>query len=101
MKEKYIKLAECYENLAKSYRDLAEADNGDLPPWQGESCKEEKQQEVEPTVDITAVRKVLAEKTQAGKSDEVKALLLKYGANKLSAIAPENFSSLLKDAEEL
>lgn len=96
MKEKYIKLAECYENLAKSYRDLAEADNGDLPPWQEENNKE-----LEPVVDITVVRKVLAEKTQAGKSAEVKALLSKYGANKLSAIAPENFSSLLKDAEEL
>ena len=96
MKDKYIQLAECYENLAKSYRSLAEADNNDL------LLKEENNnKDAEPTVDITAVRKVLAEKTQAGKSNAVKALLLKYGANKLSAIAPENFKNLLQEAEEL
>lgn len=96
MKNEYLRLAENYENLAKSYRSLAEADNNDL------SLKEENNnKEAEPTVDITAVRKMLAEKTQAGKSDAVKALLLKYGANKLSAIAPENFKNLLQEAEEL
>lgn len=96
MKEKYIKLAECYENLAKSYRYLAEADNSGVP-WKEENLTPKD----ESAVDITAVRKVLAEKTQAGKSDAVKALLLKYGANKLSAIAPENFKNLLQEAEEL
>lgn len=96
MKNEYLKLAESYENLAKSYRNLAEADNSDVP-WKEENSS----QKGEPVIDIIAVRKVLAEKTQSGKSDAVKALLLKYGANKLSAIAPENFSSLLKEAEEL
>ena len=96
MKEKYIKLAECYENLAKSYRYLAEADNSGVP-WKEENSS----QNDEPAVDITDVRKALAEKTQAGKSDAVKALLLKYGANKLSAIEPENFKNLLQEAEEL
>lgn len=96
MKNEYLKLAESYENLAKSYRNLAEADNSNM------TCVEENSsQKEEPVIDITTVRKVLAEKTQAGKSEAVKALLLKYGANKLSAIAPENFSNLLLEAEEL
>ncbi|MDO4301936.1 MAG: hypothetical protein Q4D26_11180 [Clostridia bacterium] len=96
MKNEYLRLAESYESLAKSYRSLAKADNNDVP-WKEESSNQEK----EAVVDITAVRKVLAEKTQSGKSDAVKALLLKYGANKLSAIAPENFKNLLQEAEEL
>ena len=95
MKNEYLKIAESYENLAKNYRNLAEAVNNDLP------CKEESSnQKEEPVIDITTVRKVLADKTQYGKSDAVKALLLKYGANKLSAIAPENFSSLLKEVSD-
>lgn len=96
MKNEYLRLAENYENLAKIYRSLAEADNSDVP-WKEENLTPKD----EFAVDITAVRKVLAEKTQAGKSDAVKALLLKYGANKLSAIAPENFKNLLQEAEEL
>ena len=96
MKNEYLRLAENYENLAKSYRSLAESDNS-VVPWKEENLTSKD----ESAVDITAVRKVLAEKTQAGKSDAVKALLLKYGANKLSAIAPENFKNLLQEAEEL
>lgn len=96
MKNEYLKLAESYENLAKSYRSLAEADNSDVP-WKEENLTPKD----ESAVDITTVRKALAEKTQAGKSKEVKTLLIKYGANKLSAIAPENFKNLLQEAEEL
>lgn len=102
MKEVYIQIAESYENLAKCYRSLAEIKNSsenkkDTVPIKNETLI----QKGEAVVDITTVRKALAEKTQAGKSKEVKTLLIKYGANKLSAIAPENFKSLLQEAEEL
>ena len=45
------------------------------------------------------VRAVLAEKSRAGHTAEVRALLKKHGAAKLSEINPANYEALMKDAE--
>ena len=45
------------------------------------------------------VRAVLAEKSRAGHTAEVRTLLQKYGAEKLSAVDPANYEALMKDAE--
>lgn len=47
------------------------------------------------------VRAVLAEKSRAGHTAEIRQLLQKYSANKLSEIDPANYKALLKDAEVL
>lgn len=52
-------------------------------------------------VPLEKVRAVLAEKSVQGKRKEVQALIHKYGAERLSDIAPEHYVSLLADAEEL
>ena len=52
-------------------------------------------------VEIEDVRAVMAQKTQEGKSKEIKELLQKYGAVKLSAVAPEHYPALLKEAKVL
>ena len=54
-------------------------------------------EEVAPTLE--AVRAVLAEKSRTGHTTEVRYLLEKYGATKLSQIDPANYKSLLADAE--
>jgi hypothetical protein len=48
---------------------------------------------------LEEVRSVLAKKSQSGHTAEVKALLTKYGVDKLSAIDPSKYEALLKDAE--
>ena len=45
------------------------------------------------------VRAILAEKSRAGHTAEIRALLKKYGAAKLSEIDPANYEALLHDAE--
>jgi len=55
------------------------------------------EEEVAPTLE--AVRAVLAEKSRTGHSAEVRSLLEKYGATKLSQIDPANYKALLADAE--
>lgn len=55
----------------------------------------------EKAVSLEEVRAILAEKSAAGKSAEVRALLLQHGANKLSAIQPDQYADLLKEAEAL
>ncbi|MBZ2134839.1 MULTISPECIES: rRNA biogenesis protein rrp5 [Streptococcus] len=53
------------------------------------------------TVTIEDIRKVLAEKSRAGKTEQVRELLQKYGANKLSAVDEQHYASLLEDAKGL
>ena len=52
-------------------------------------------------VAIEDVRAVMAQKTQEGKSKEIKDLLQKYGAVKLSAVNPAHYPALLKEAKVL
>lgn len=53
------------------------------------------------TVTLPEVRAVLANKSRAGFTDEVKQLLMKHGAEKLSGIAESEYAALLKEAEKL
>ena len=55
------------------------------------------EEKVAPTLE--AVRAVLAEKSRTGHTAEVRSLLEKYGATKLSQIDPANYKALLADAE--
>ena len=50
---------------------------------------------------LEQVRAVLAEKSRAGHTTEVKELLLKHGADKLSEVEPAEYPALLVDAEVL
>lgn len=45
------------------------------------------------------VRAVLAEKARDGLTPQVRELLKKYGADKLSAVHPEDYRALMKDVE--
>ena len=65
------------------------------PPKQSEPVKEEK------PVDRLEVRAKLAELTRLGFLDEVKALLQKHGAERLSAVDDAELPALMKEAEAL
>ena len=58
-------------------------------------------EEKKPELKLEDVRAVLAEKSRAGFTAEVRALLQKYGAVKLSLVDPKDYEALLKDAEVL
>ena len=57
--------------------------------------------QTEKTVDRPEVRAKLAELTRLGFSEEVKALLQKHGAERLSAVDDAEFPALMKEAEAL
>lgn len=84
---------------AKGLRALAELLEG--------AIVEKEQEELTPpeapasTLTLIDVRKVLAEKSREGHTEQVRTLLKKYGADKLSAIDPTNYQSLVNDAEYL
>lgn len=60
-----------------------------------------KQEPEEKPLTLEEVRAVLAEKSRAGHTAEVKELLNKHGADKLSEIDPAEYAALLAEAEVL
>ena len=52
-------------------------------------------------ITMEEVRAVLAERSHDGYTDQVRGLLQKYGAEKLSGVDPKHYAALLKDAEVL
>ena len=52
-------------------------------------------------ITLDDVRKVLTALSRDGHTAEVKALLTKRGVNRLSDVKPEEYESLLKEAEEI
>ena len=54
-----------------------------------------------PVYTLEDVRAILMSKNRAGFKEEVKALLLKHGADRLPDIAPSEFAALIAEAEAL
>ena len=55
----------------------------------------------EPVLTLEAVRAVLADKSRAGFTAQIRSLLQKHGADKLSSVNPTNYKALLADVEGL
>ena len=64
-------------------------------------AKAAKQEPEEKPLTLEEVRAVLAEKSRAGHTEEVRELLNKHGADKLSEIDPAEYAALLAEAEVL
>lgn len=64
-----------------------------------EKQPEEKAPVQKPALTLEQVRAVLSEKSRAGHTADVRELLQKYGASKLSQVDPSNYEALLRDAE--
>ena len=97
-------------SLADSLQAVADAvaQGGQEQPTQKPEKKTAAKQ-VEPPVEkpetkpltLEQVRAALAEKSRAGHTAEIKALLIKHGADKLSDIDPAEYPALLAEAEVL
>lgn len=55
--------------------------------------------EKKPTITLENVRGVLAGKSRDGHTAEVRALILKFGASRLSEIDPKDYEAVLREAE--
>ncbi len=109
MGSELLKIAEGFSIVAEGLRGLAKAEGG----TKDKAVKEQKQDAAKAQPETTAqaqqekpatledVRAVMAQKSQDGKSKEVKGLLQKYGAAKLSAVEPEDYPALLREARAL
>ncbi|MBE6046135.1 MAG: rRNA biogenesis protein rrp5 [Clostridiales bacterium] len=53
------------------------------------------------TVSLEKVRGVLADKSRAGHTAEVRAIIAKHGADRLSDVDPKHYAEILAEAEGL
>ena len=86
--------------LADSIQAVCDAmADSDSAPKETPTTKTEKA--TEPDISLEKVRMVLAEKSQLGFTAEVRGIIGKYGADKLSAVDKAYYADILKDAEVL
>lgn len=96
-------------DMAQTIEDLrsAAAAISDAADWLTKMFSGEVQSEDAPAsppesgLTLEQVRAVLADKSRQGHTAEIRALLQKYGASKLSQIDPAHYRALLAEAEEL
>lgn len=87
------KLDEILQGIENQVKELRTYINGDLAEKPSEAVT------TEPELALEDVRKYLAELSRDGHTAQVKQLLNKFGANKLSEVKSSDYKALLKDAE--
>ena len=108
MGSELLRIAEGFSIVAEGLRGLAKAEGG----TKEKAVKEQKQDtakaqpekaetQQESPATLEGIRALMAQKTQEGKSKEIKELLQKYGAAKLSAVKPEDYPALMQEAQVL
>ena len=105
MGSELMRIAEGFSIVAEGLRSLAKAEGG-TKEKAVKAQKVEKSETVaevqqESPATLEGIRALMAQKTQEGKSKEIKELLQKYGAAKLSAVKPEDYPALMQEAQVL
>lgn len=92
-------------SLADSIQAVCDAMASDGPTEVPEEEPQKKpsksKAEKAPEITLEKVRGVLANKSRGGHTAEVRAIIQKYGADRLSDIDPKDYPALLADAEVL
>ena len=92
------------DTVIRELRDAAAAINSaadSLADMFSAADSEPKAEEKKPAMTLPEVRAILAEKSRAGFTAQIKELLLKHGADKLSAVDASEYAVLVAEAEAL
>ena len=96
-----LKVAEDLRNLADSVQAVCNVVVEGLSTAQPKAIERKPEKKAEPEISLEEVRGVLAKKSQAGFTAEVKAIIQKHGADRLSAIDPKEYKAVMAEAEAL
>lgn len=109
MGSELLRIADGFSMVAEGLRGLAKLEKGsdtagkNTVQDQGDTEKTDKNTTVgskkEKPVAVEDIRAVMAQKSQEGKTKEIRELLQKFGAVKLSAVKPEDYPALLQEAQ--
>ncbi len=94
-------MASTIEELHRCAAAISDAANWLAEQFGGDEAPEAPTPVKEPQLTLEAVRAVLANKSRAGYTAQIRSLLQKYGADKLSGVTPANYKALLADVEGL
>lgn len=94
-----LDVIEDIRSLGDSLQVLADAMAGGDAAEQTKSKAKPASKAEQKAITLEDVRKVLAEKSRAGFTNEIKAIIIAHGSDKLSDIAPAEYESVLKEAE--
>ena len=98
---KTSEMALTIEELRKCAAAISDAANWLAEQFSGDEAPEAPTPVKEPPLTLEAVRAVLANKSRAGYTAQIRSLLQKYGADKLSCVDTANYNALLEDVEGL
>ena len=104
MGSELLRIAEGFSIVAEGLRSLAKAEGGSKTAEKAQkqdAAKAQPETQQENPATLEGIRALMAQKTQEGKSKEIKELLQKYGAAKLSAVRPEDYPALMQEAQVL
>ncbi len=90
-------LIACGEKLATTARAIREMFSEARAP--DEPAAQPKENPTGKTYTFAEVRKAFSAKSHAGYTDQIKALIASYGADKLSAVKEEDYGRLMADLE--
>lgn len=88
-------IASSINSIANWLTEAFSGNGEDEPNTTPEPVKEE------PALTLETVRAILAEKSRDGFTAQIRELLQKYGASKLSEVDPAKYKALVADAEVL
>ena len=86
------------QGLSELFSGAAENQKSDEPTTVTEEQSKTAEEKV---LTLEEVRAFLAEKSRAGFTDQIREILVKHGAEKLSAVNPSEYEAVLKEAEVL
>ena len=98
--EKLLKVAEDIRTLADSIQAVCMVVTDNLPAKEADAPPEP-EPSPEPEIPLEKVRGILAEKSRYGHTAEVRAIIKKFGADRLSDIDPKDYAAVLREAEVL
>lgn len=99
LKKNLLELSKQFKALSESVSNLVIEPTKDVSnDGQLELPFEEEKKE---TISLEEVRRVLAAKSRDGFTKEVRDLITKFGATRLSEIKPERYAEVLKAGEEI
>lgn len=114
MGSELLKIADGFSMVAEGLRGLAgvektsvtegknvEQEQADTEKAKKPDKKNTADDKKEKPVAVEDIRAVMAQKSQEGKTKEIRELLQKFGAVKLSAVKPEDYPALLQEAQVL
>lgn len=96
-----LEMARQYRKLAKTIEDIIGKGDEEIPKDVQPDLpfKEETKPEAKPSISLEKVRGVLAGKSRDGFTAEVRELITRFGASRLSEIDPKDYEAVLREAE--